>query len=70
MKIFSTPLLPDSDTNALDGRSEDYGLMLIRQKEAEDLNQIKELIEDAPMYSPSETSLRIIMDYAREKLQK
>lgn len=70
MKIFSTPLLPDSDTNANDELSGVYGHKYIRQNEMEELNQIKDLIEEAPLYSPSETSLQIIMDYARKKLQK
>lgn len=70
MKIFSTPLLPDSDTSTNDELSGAYSQKHTRQNEMEELNQIKDLLEEAPLYSPSETSLQIIMDYARQKQQK
>ncbi len=69
MKVFSTPLLPISELYK-NNSSEVNCQNAIDMKEIEELNQVKDLIENEPLCSPSETSLKIIMEHAQKKLKR
>lgn len=68
MKTLSTPLFP-----FLEKHSENYLKKLhVKDSEGIDLknfSEITQLLEEDTLLSPSETSIDIIMDYARQKLK-
>ena len=67
MKTFSTPLFP-----YLEKHSESYKKKLdthvAEEVSTESYSEITQLIKEDTLLTPSKTSINIIMDYARQKL--